>query len=727
MKRYLTILLPLMVAVFLLPVRTFAAEMDNLCVQTQLAQTSGFDSAEIDEINADASCSHLFADGICELCGAELIASGSCGVNVEWQLDSTGTLHVFGTGEMQAYTWSNFVPNTPWYAYRSSITKIVIGDGVTAIGASAFYKLNYVTEVDISDDVVSIGKYAFSGCSRMEEIVFPDNLQYIGSDCFDFCNSLTCVEIPESVTGMGNGIFYSCSNLQKVTLPANMTALPDGMFQKCIALKTVVFPADAQLTEIGYRAFYDCSGLESFAVPDTVVSMDGEVFGRCTSLKQLKLPNGIQKITAGLCTGCASLERIEIPAAVTAIGESAFYGCAGLKEVVLGRGVTSIGRSAFFQCVRLTNILVPPNISSIGQYGLGFYENAMEQTTVIPNIKLLCYEGSFGETYAKNNHIPYSLICVNVDPDDCGYTGMAVEPPVKVSLDGIMLTCGEDYAVEYANNVDVGAAIIRIVFMNEYEAYGSVSDTFRIGTPISTAQIQLDQEHYQYHTPSPEVTVRLDGRELVLAQDYRLFIELGGEKWEKTGTSSRYLWGTGTCVVRVVGVNRYIGEQEITLDIKPFDMADAELWTEWAYEGNGSYSSGLFSLENYEYDGAEKIQTGFRVCDPNDTIAGEHYEVSYRDNIEPGTATMVITGKGAYYTGCLECTFLIEGRYQQPGDLNGDESVNDDDVILLLWHTLLPDMYPIAGEADFNADGSVNDEDVIYLLWHTLLPDMYPL
>jgi len=62
-----------------------------------------------------------------------------------------------------------------------------------------------------------------------------------------------------------------------------------------------------------------------------------------------------------------------------------------------------------------------------------------------------------------------------------------------------------------------------------------------------------------------------------------------------------------------------------------------------------------------------------------------------------------------------------------PGDLNADGYVNDDDVILLLWHTLLPDIYSVVGEADINKDGSVNDDDVIYLLWHTLLPEQYPL
>jgi len=87
--------------------------------------------------------------------------------------------------------------------------------------------------------------------------------------------------------------------------------------------------------------------------------------------------------------------------------------------------------------------------------------------------------------------------------------------------------------------------------------------------------------------------------------------------------------------------------------------------------------------------------------------------------------------KGSERRDCANCDHFeireVDVLQTAPGDMNGDESVNDDDVILLLWHTLLPDMYPIEGKADFNADGSVNDEDVIYLLWHTLLPDMYPL
>ncbi|MDD6484370.1 MAG: DUF6273 domain-containing protein [Clostridiales bacterium] len=61
------------------------------------------------------------------------------------------------------------------------------------------------------------------------------------------------------------------------------------------------------------------------------------------------------------------------------------------------------------------------------------------------------------------------------------------------------------------------------------------------------------------------------------------------------------------------------------------------------------------------------------------------------------------------------------------GDVNGDDSVDSDDAIYLLYYTLLPEDYPINQNGDFNGDGEVNSDDAIYLLYHTLLPDSYPL
>ena len=61
------------------------------------------------------------------------------------------------------------------------------------------------------------------------------------------------------------------------------------------------------------------------------------------------------------------------------------------------------------------------------------------------------------------------------------------------------------------------------------------------------------------------------------------------------------------------------------------------------------------------------------------------------------------------------------------GDVNGDDFVNSNDAIHLLYHTLLPDRYTINQNGDFDGDGHVNSNDAIYLLYYTLLPERYPL
>lgn len=61
------------------------------------------------------------------------------------------------------------------------------------------------------------------------------------------------------------------------------------------------------------------------------------------------------------------------------------------------------------------------------------------------------------------------------------------------------------------------------------------------------------------------------------------------------------------------------------------------------------------------------------------------------------------------------------------GDVNGDDTIDSDDVIYLLKYTLLPDIYPINQSGDMDGNGTVDSDDVIYLLKYTLLPDIYPL
>ena len=136
-------------------------------------------------------------------------------------------------------------------------------------------------------------------------------------------------------------------------------------------------------------------------------------------------------------------------------------------------------------------------------------------------------------------------------------------------------------------------------------------------------------------------------------------------------------------------------------------------------------------LENVKNSHELQVPVEITLPVPEDLRSGPLYILHYDAEgnyvrIRPKTYTE---------NGCSFARFVLAGfsdfvmlsGTSEKGDINLDGYVNDEDVILLLWHTLLPDLYPIEADGDINGDDYVNDEDVILLLWHTLLPDLYPI
>ena len=96
---------------------------------------------------------------------------------------------------------------------------------------------------------------------------------------------------------------------------------------------------------------------------------------------------------------------------------------------------------------------------------------------------------------------------------------------------------------------------------------------------------------------------------------------------------------------------------------------------------------------------------------------------------EAKAPTVTEAGWDAYET-CRRCdhtTFVELPATGIPGDTNGDQRLNNDDVVYLLWHTLFGNEYPLSGNCDFTHDGTLANDDVVYLLWHLLFGDEYPL
>ena len=190
---------------------------------------------------------------------ATIVDSGTCGDDLTWVLDDTGTLTISGTGTMTDFVYSNYSTSAPWYGKRDRIIKVVIGDGVPSIGEWAFYYCDSLTSIVIPDGVTGIGNYAFSDCTSLTSINIPDSVTSIGTSAFYGCSSLTSVTIPDSVTSIGYSAFYNCTNLTNITIPDSVTTIGYATFGDCSSLTSVTIGNG--VTGIGSFAFADCSSL----------------------------------------------------------------------------------------------------------------------------------------------------------------------------------------------------------------------------------------------------------------------------------------------------------------------------------------------------------------------------------------------------------------------------------------------------------------------------------
>ena len=172
--------------------------------------------------------------------------SGKTG-DCTWTLDSDGVLTISGNGNMEDYDLSN---PAPW---GTSITKVIIENGVTSIGWSAFYSCISLKSTTIGNSVTSIESFAFYGCTSLKNVIIGNGVTKIGWCAFGRCTSLASVTIPDSVTSIVEEAFSDCTSLTSVTIGNSVTSIGYSAFRGCTSLTSVTIPES--VTAIGWLAF----------------------------------------------------------------------------------------------------------------------------------------------------------------------------------------------------------------------------------------------------------------------------------------------------------------------------------------------------------------------------------------------------------------------------------------------------------------------------------------
>ena len=119
------------------------------------------------------------------------------------------------------------------------------------IPEQAFFEDYALETVILPASLRTIGASAFEGCYRQYT---PE-----GSS-LPVAQGLSHIDIPSSVSAIGARAFAGCERLDAIGLPASLAVLGDAAYERCIAASEIRFEGNARNVSIGQGAFYFGSG-----------------------------------------------------------------------------------------------------------------------------------------------------------------------------------------------------------------------------------------------------------------------------------------------------------------------------------------------------------------------------------------------------------------------------------------------------------------------------------
>ena len=221
---------------------------------------------------------------------------------------------------------------------------------------------------------------------------------------------------------------------------------------------------------------------------------------------------------------------------------------------------------------------------------------------------------------------------------DQDYTGAAVEPKPVVKMGETVLAEGTDYTLAYANNVEAGEATVTISGTGAYE--GTLNAKFVIVKPelinLRTAGFAIDaipDQTLGEAAPEPQVTVTDGTTTLEAGKDYTVRYENNSVP----GTARAVVTGTGAYTGVIDKAFKVVSGVEQRTSLK---------------------GAKISSIAAQAYAGTPIEPMVSVTLDGKTLTDGTDYTLSYENNVNVGTARVVVTGVGAY-EGTVDATFVI--------------------------------------------------------------------
>ncbi len=600
------------------------------------------------------------------------------------------------------------------------VTGFSLTSYTTVVGSEAFMGCTKLADVDLAE-VTQVGARAFKNCTGLRDLVVPASVTSLGDEVFSGCTNLVVLEVPHSSKlsvrsstfdgfnkarctlwvpyGMADtykndnawkgfkayqelpehtefGLAFDLDHTAKTAtvyairnkvyegnlyIPSTVSVTGKGSYT-VTAVKANAFTHQTKITSIsipwsvvtvGDYAFHN-TGAKSINWNASSVTIAGNSFSYNRSLESFTFPY-LTEVPDGMFANCRSLAEIEIPASVTSIHQGAFKGCTGLH----------------------TLIMRPSNYPSV----------TMSDNFPTQQIYLYCKQSTYSN-FLNRGHWRSSSRKVTIEKmaDDAQFTSTFIYTNLASGKCAVRGRLDQQYAGKLKIPTRYGSYKVTTVDDNGFNAdmYGYAYDEVELSSGLEKISYQAFRGSAISRVDIPATVTTVGIGAFCNTQLTELTIPEG----------VTYIWGSvvGDCK-RLTSLTLPSTTTELGLSIVAGCDNLATLNIKAATAPTTSYGN-FGDAEHYTFGDFDKSKCVLNV--PQGSRASYMANEDYHG-----------------FKGMNEVTDW-DSLGGEPGDVNGDGTVNASDVSLLINMIIGGAASSSAG--DINGDGTVNASDVSLLI-----------
>ena len=283
------------------------------------------------------------------------------------------------------------------------------------------------------------------------------------------------------------------------------------------------------------------------------------------------------------------------------------------------------------------------------------------------------YLGSVSKTFTIAPDKTSEITALLADAEaDILHSPAGAAPEVMVTLqrqgqEPLELTKGIDYKISYSNNKKVGTGKYTVNFLGNYKGHKAIKNrTFTIKqAPFTAEAVSADKVYTKpgKYISAPMVTI--DGT-LLSSRDYEVtYFDGSTPLTSKSKLTLEEGAASKEITVKVRGKGNYLGDEITTtyrvirMENGMYNLSKAKIVAADQVKGKD------VSVGKQVYTGAE-VKPDIRVLIKNGKnwteVGSDSYSVEYVNNVNIGSATILVKGDGIAAVGSKSCKFSIGKR-----------------------------------------------------------------